>query len=129
MIVRLMRALMVLVGIIAVQLAVPDAFPIIVAALLVGLVAIQWAAAIFFNRAANADRSILSLQARAQDSVSLAVASSVAGLLGLLVVARALNIIPAVDRAVFLIGIGFALVMVAAPAVNWLVIWRPWRAG
>lgn len=129
MIVRLVRALMVLGGIVVVQLAIPDQFPLVIGSLLVALVTVQWAAAIFFNRAANADRSILSLQARAQDAVSLAVASTVAGILGLLVVARALNIIPPVDRAVFLVGIGFALVMVAAPAVNWLVIWRPWRAG
>jgi hypothetical protein len=127
MMMRLARALMILVGIIIVQLAAPDAFPLLIATLLVGLVIIQWAAAIFFNRAANADRSILSLQARAQDAVSLAVASSVAAILGLLVVARALDIIPPIDRAVFLVGISFALVMVAAPAVNWLVIWRPWR--
>lgn len=129
MTVRLARALLILIALVIVQLALPDLFPAFVGILLIGATFIQWAAAVFFNRAAAKDGTILSLQARAQDSVSLAVASTVGGGLGLLVVARALNVIPAVDRAVFLVGIGFALVMIAAPAVSWLVIWRPWRAG
>jgi hypothetical protein len=57
----------------------------------------------------------------------LALAQTVGAFLGLIVVLRALEIIPPVDRGVFLVGLGFALLMIAAPAINWLITWTPWR--
>lgn len=123
---RLAGALGLLVVLIVIQQLAPDLFPLFVAAALIGLPILQWATVYFFGRRAAENPQILALQIRTQDAVALAIASSVGAVLGLLVVLRALALIPIVDRAVFLIGVSFVLLMVAAPAVNWLIVWRPW---
>jgi hypothetical protein len=94
---------------------------------LIALPIVQWAAVGFFAARSLEDPTIVSLRARVQDALALAIAQTVGGGLGLIVVLRALSLIPPVDRGVFLVGISFALLMVAAPAVNWLLTWKPWR--
>ncbi len=124
---RLAAALTVLFALILLQLTVPDVLPIVVAVALIVLPVIQWATVVFFALRALEDPTIISLRARVQDAVALAIASTVGAVLGLIVVARQLNVIPPVDRGVFLVGISFALLMTAAPAINWLITWRPWK--
>jgi len=109
------------------QAILGDRFAIIVALGLVIVPALSWMTFWFFAKRAVQPDSPFTLRVRTQDALALALASSVGGLLGLIVVARALNVVPPVDRSVFLVGLAFALLMIAAPAVNWLAIWRPWE--
>ena len=125
---RLAAAAVVMLALIALQLLTPELLPVLVSVALVALPIIQWAAVGFFAARSLEDPSIISLRARVQDAIALALAQTVGAALGLIVVLRALDIIPPVDRAVFLVGLSFSLLMVAAPAINWLVTWRPWRA-
>lgn len=124
---RLVAAALVLVTLVALQLMIPDALPAFVGMALIVLPFIQWAAVGFFAARSIEAPEILSLRARVQDATALALASTAAAVLGLLVVARQFNAIAPVDRSVFLVGLSFALIMTAAPAVNWLITWRPWR--
>ncbi len=124
---RLASAVLVLLGLIALQVLAPDVMPLIVALALIVLPILQWAAVGFFAARSLEDPSILSLRARVQDALALALAQTCGAALGLVVVLRALNAIPPVDRGVFLVGLSFALLMTAAPAVNWLATWTPWR--
>jgi hypothetical protein len=101
----------------------------VLACALIVLPIIQWATVGFFAARALEDPTIVSLRARVQDALALALAQTVGAFLGLIVVLRALEIIPPVDRGVFLVGLGFALLMIAAPAINWLITWRPWRSA
>lgn len=126
---RLAGSVALLVVLILLQQVTADAFPLFVAGALIGLPALQWATVYFFGRRAMESPEILALRIRTQDAVALAIASSVGALLGLLVVLRALALIPFVDRAVFLVGLSFCLLMVAAPAINWLIVWRPWASA
>ena len=103
-------------------------FPLLVAVVLIALPVLQWATVYFFATRLDAHPDILALRARVQDAVALALASTVGALLGLLVVFRALNIIASIDRNVFLVALAYVLLMVAAPAVNWLATWKPWQA-
>ena len=123
---RLLVAALLMAALILAQVLVPQVLPIIVALALVVLPIVQWAAVGFFIARSLEDPSILALRSRTQDAVALALAQTVGAALGLVVVLRALNVIDAVDRGVFLVGLSFALLMVAAPAVNWLVVWKPW---
>ena len=125
---RLAASAIVLASLIALQLMIPELLPFLVGLALIVLPFVQWAAVGFFAARSIEAPEILSLRARVQDATALALASTAAAVLGLLVVARQLNAIAPVDRAVFLVGLSFALIMVAAPAVNWLVTWRPWRS-
>jgi hypothetical protein len=124
---RLLAALAVLVALTVLQLAAPDVMPVVLACALIVLPIIQWATVGFFAARALEDPTIVSLRARVQDALALALAQTVGAFLGLIVVLRALEIIPPVDRGVFLVGLGFALLMIAAPAINWLITWTPWR--
>ena len=126
---RLLLAAMVFTALVLLQVTVPDILPVIVAIALIVLPIVQWAAVGFFAARSLEDPTIISLRARVQDAVALALAQTVGAFLGALVVLRALNIIDPVDRSVFLVGIAFALLMIAAPAVNWLATWKPWRAA
>lgn len=126
---RLLAAVAVLAVLIVLQIAAPDVMPVLLACALIVLPIIQWATVGFFAARALEDPTIISLRSRVQDALALALAQTVGAFLGLIVVLRALELIPAVDRGVFLVGIGFALLMIAAPAVNWLITWRPWRSA
>ena len=124
---RLAAAATVLATLILLQVTIPDMLPLIVALALIVLPILQWAAVGFFAARSLEDPTIVSLRARVQDALALALAQTVGAALGMLVVLRALNVIPGVDRGVFLVGIAFCLLMTAAPAVNWLITWRPWK--
>jgi hypothetical protein len=123
---RLASSIGLLLMLVIVQRLTGEAFVAIVAVTLIALVGFQWLTAVFFTQRSVESPDVLSLRIRAQDAVALAVASTVGGLLGVLVILRALHAITAVDPAVYLIGISFALLMIASPAVNWFLTWRPW---
>lgn len=123
---RLAAAATLLAALVLLELTLPDVLPGLISLALVVVLVIQWAAVAFFVPRSVADPSILSLQTRAQDAISLALASTSTAAV---VVFRAVT--PAnepVSIAVLLIGLSFTLVMVAAPAVNWFVTYRPWQS-
>lgn len=124
---RLIASLVVLLVLGLLNLIVPAALPILVSVALIALPIIQWAAVGFFAARSVEHPEILSLRARVQDALALALAQTVGAAMGLLVVLRSLNLIEPVERGVFLVGLSFALLMIAAPAINWLVTWRPWK--
>ena len=126
---RLAVAVALLLLLVLAQLVIPDVLPLVVCIALIVLPIVQWAAVGFFAARSLEDPSILALRARVQDAVALALAQTVGAALGLIVVLRTFSIIPAIDRGVFLVGLSFALLMVAAPAVNWLLTWRPWQSA
>lgn len=125
---RLAASIGLLIGLGILEQLAGSLFPYLVAILLIVVPVIQWATVFFFARRLDAHPEIDALRARVQDAVALSLASTVAGLLGLLFVFRALGIIAKVDGTIFLIGLSYVFLMVAAPAVNWLVTWQPWRA-
>lgn len=126
---RLIAAILVFMALVTLQLLVPTLMPLVVALALIILPIIQWAAVGFFAARSMEAPEIISLRARVQDALALALAQTVGAALGLILILRALDVIQPVDRGVFLVGLAFCLLMIAAPAVNWLVTWQPWRRG
>lgn len=123
---RLAAAGVLLGGLVLLELTLPMILPGLISLVLILVLAIQWAAVAFFVPRSMSDPAILSLRTRAQDAISLALASTS---VAIVVAFRAVT--PAdepIARAALLIGLSFALVMVAAPAVNWFVTYKPWRA-
>lgn len=123
---RLAAAAALLVVLTVLQLTLGAAFALLVSVGLVVIPALSWMTFWFFAKRAVLPDAPFTLKVRAQDAFALALASTVAGLLGVLAVLRAVNAIPPVP-GIFLVGLSFALLMTAAPAVNWLLIWRPWE--
>lgn len=107
----------------------PTGYVLVITAAIVATVLVQVAAFVFFSRRAIAQPEIFALQIRAKDAFVLFVASLVVAVMIVVIALRVLEAIPASDavRAVFAIGLAFGLLMLAGPAANWLVIWRPWR--
>jgi hypothetical protein len=126
---RLAAAATVFGTLVGLQLLLPDLLPFLVGVTLIVLPFVQWAAVGFFAARSIEDPAILSLRARVQDATALALASTAAAVLGGIVVGRQFNVIPAVDRGVFVVGLAFVLLMTAAPSLNWLLTWRPWRSA
>lgn len=133
---RVVGAGLLLGALIVLESVSPDLLSVVASGILVATVLLTWSAALFFVRKALLDGRqskidgvppIISLRARAQDAVALALGHSAGALLGAIVIGRALGFVPPVDRGVFVVGLSFALSMLAAPALNWLVLWRPWR--
>lgn len=124
---RVAAAAITLAALIVLNVVIPDVLPLVVAIALIVLPIIQWAAVGFFAARSIEHPEIQSLRSRVQDALALALAQTAGAVMGMLIVLRSLNIIPVVDRGIFLVGLSFALLMIAAPAVNWLVTWRPWR--
>lgn len=116
----------------------PQLFPLVVALALIVSPVVCGAAAYYFTQLSLTDameaardgrEPIRSLRDRAQTSLLLAIASSAGALLGWLVVFRAFGWIPPVPRETFLVGLSYALLLIAGPAGNWLAVWRPWKRG
>jgi hypothetical protein len=110
------------------EVATGDYFGLLVALALLIVPVLSWATFYFFAVRAMQPDAPFVLKIRVQDALALAIASSVGAVLGFVVVLRQVGVLPAVDRAVFLVGLSFALLMIAAPAVNWLIVWTPWKA-
>jgi len=124
---HLAAALTLLAGLAGLQWATGPIFSLIVSGVLVALPVLQWATVYFFWQRSILYPEILTLRIRVQDALYLALASSMAGALGIIAIARVLNLMPPVGAGVFLVGLSFSLVMVAFPALNWLVTWKPWQ--
>lgn len=103
-----------------------DVYTLLVGLMLILVVSICWTAFWFFGRRAVRDDAPFTLRIRTQDAMFLALASTVAGVLGIVAILRVLNVIPPIGL-MFLVGMSFCLLMIAAPAVNALLIWKPWR--
>lgn len=110
----------------AAYLVLGPLYAILVSLGLVAVPALSWLTYWFFARRSVEHPEMLALRVQVQDALALALASSTAGLLGLFSIFRALDLVGP-EPGVFLIGLSFVLLMIAAPAVNWLLVWRPWR--
>jgi hypothetical protein len=106
----------------------PDGlFPMVVAVALIAAIGVQVTAVWFFGQRATQPGAPFTLRIRVQDAMLLLVASLALGVLATLLILRAFNAIPVIDRGVYLVGIAFGGLMLASPAVNALVIWTPWK--
>lgn len=114
-------------GLVILNVVAGSAFAFIVAVALVIAPSICWAATYYFTKRSKANPSIKSLRERAQTSFLLAIVSTTGAVLGAIVVLRELSVIAAVPRDIFLVGLAFALILVAGPALNGLVTWQPWK--
>lgn len=124
---RILAAVVLLVALIAAYALLPDQFPLLVSATFAGALIVQFIAARFFIPKAVANDSIVSLRLRAQDVFAGLLGLTTLVILGGILVGRALALIPdPVDRGVFLVGLSFALLMLASPALNALLTWQPW---
>lgn len=65
---------------------------------------------------------VASLVNRADDAVTLAIASSVGAIAGFITLARLFGIV--IPGRPVLVLLGFALVTVSVPAIGWLGVWR-----
>lgn len=101
-------------------------FVVFLALALIAVPSLSWITFWFFLRRAQLHPEIRSLRVQVQDHFALALASTVGGLLGFVGLARTLNVLPSIGSIVT-VGIAFVLLMIAAPAVNALIVWRPWR--
>lgn len=117
-----------LLGLAILEESVGETFPILVGLVLFVLPAVGLVTTYFFARRSSERPDIVTLRIRAQDALSGLIVKVTGAYLGVLVVARALGIIDPVDRRIFLVGLTFSLLMAAAPDVNALYTWRPWRA-
>lgn len=107
--------------------ATAGSFAILVSLALPVLLVVNIVTAVLLAQASRRAPEIVSLRARADDAVFLGAAAAAAAVMGTLVIARAFGAIQPVPREVFLVGISYALIVLSAPAVNWLVVWKPWR--
>lgn len=122
---RLAAAGLLLVALSVAYLVLGSLFSLLVSLALVAVPALSWLTYWFFARRSVAHPEMLALRVQVQDALALALASSTAGALGLFAVFRAAGLV-APEPGIFLVGLSFALLMIAAPAVNWLVTWKPW---
>lgn len=124
---RLVASAALLLLLVALSLLLPSPwFVVIVGLALIAVPALLWTTYWFFAKRAVLHPEILALRVQVQDALALAIASTMAGLIGFVGLARVLNLIPSIGPLVT-VGISFVLLMIAAPAVNWLVTWRPWQ--
>lgn len=124
---RLIAAVALLVALAVIYAATPVLFPFVAVAAFVAVFGIVLASVRFFVPKAVENEEIISLRVRAQDQVASLIGIATLVFLGVILVLRAFALIPnAVDRGVFLVGITFAVLMLASPAVNALLTWRPW---
>lgn len=122
---RLLAAGALYVGLaIAERVTGPD-FPGVVSAALVVALVIQYGTAIYFTRKSLQNPHILSLRTRGQDALALALASSAAA--AIVVVRFNTPSDQPIDQHIILVLLSFALLMIVAPAVNWIINFAPWR--
>lgn len=121
---RVLAATALLSGLIVGELAAPELFTLGVSAALVIAPGINWVAIGRFRVKHQANPGIRSLQAAYYTLVVLAIASTTVALIGLVVLLRAAGLVSMVPRDVFLIAIAYSLLLITAPAIEWL-IFRP----
>lgn len=121
-------AVALLVSLIGLYAVLPALFPVIAVMTFVVALVLIVASVRFFVPKAVVNDKIISLRVRAQDQVAALIGISTLVTIGALLVARAFALIAnPIDRGVYLVGISFAVLMLASPALNALVVWRPWR--
>lgn len=103
----------------------PSLFTILLSVALLAVPALLWVVFWFFARRSVVHPEIVSLRVQTQDALALAIASTAGGVLGFIGLARVLNLVPSIGSLVT-VGIAFILLMIAAPAVNWILVWKPW---
>jgi hypothetical protein len=106
-------------GLVALAIVAPATFVVIVAAALVALPGVDLLVAVLLGLAARRDPTVISLQSHARGAAILWVAASLAGILGLTTL---LNFGLSAPLAVGIIG--FALLLISVPALEWIVTWR-----
>lgn len=124
---RFLASLALLGSLVAANALFTERFVVIVAAALIVAPVVTGVATYYFTRDSVANPSIIGIRERAQTSFLLFMASMAGAILGMIVVGRELGRIGPVPRDTFLIGLAFALILIAGPAANGLVAWQPWR--
>lgn len=119
----LILAVMIVVALIDVEL-----FTIVVAVILIPLLGISMGVWIYLSRkvslAKQRDLDLPSFFDRAKDAGTLALIAIDGAILGVIVLLRALEVIPAIPREISLVGVAWALVLVSVPAIGWLQTWH-----
>ena len=124
---RFLASLALLGGLVAADLLFPERFVVIVAGALFVALVVTAVATYYFTLDSQRNPSIVSLRERAQTSFLLFLASLAGAFMGAIVIGRELGRIGPVPRDTFLVGLSFALILIAGPAANALVTWQPWR--
>jgi hypothetical protein len=123
---RILFALGLLAGVIALATLAPDAFVPAIAATLIAAPVVNWRAW-WRLRTKRGDRRlrgldpIVSLRSAESAALYLAIGSTVTASLGLFVAARALGLVEAVDRQVFLVVLSYPPLLATLPAFDWLL--------
>jgi hypothetical protein len=124
--IRVLGALSLLLGVIALAWLAPDLFVPVIATALVIAPFINWRA---WSRLRSKRRDrrlfgmdpIVSLRSAETAALYLAIASTVTSLLGLFVAARALGLVDAVPRETFLVLLSYPPLLATLPAFDWLL--------
>lgn len=132
---RLLVQLVLLPGfMVSVAIVDENVFVLLVVVALAVFLVFNWAVHLFqrrLKRIADADPAYGPMDVLDQDvqnSFTRAVISTASALAGVLVLARAAQLIDPVPRWVFLVIIAYVMSASSIPAVDWLVRWRPvWR--
>ena len=126
---RVIGALVLFLLLVAVALAAPDVFVPLVAVALLVAPAINWRAYVRLRRAREvADlrrritggEPIVSLRTAYNAALFLAIGSTVTASLGIFVALRALNLVEAIPREVFLVVLSYPPFLATGPAFDWL---------
>jgi hypothetical protein len=104
---------------VALEFTARPAFEVLVSLLLVLFPAINWLAAALLWRASRSAPEVVSLAARVDDQLVLAVASTLGGLLGL---NRLAELGLGADSTLALLAL--ALLLASLPGLDWLRVWR-----
>jgi hypothetical protein len=121
---RPLGAAVLLAILLALEFVVPTAFPLLVSVALIGGSSINWQAFWRLRSHYLADPSIVSLRTAYFAATLLAIASTSLAFVGILVAARAVNLIDAIPREVVLIGLSFPALLMTGPALDWLLTFR-----
>lgn len=97
-----------------------DAFPALVSIALVGAPAIQYLAYRRLRERHLLDPTIQSLRSAMFTALAMLVVSTALAAVGLIVVLRAFGWFPPLGRDTFLVLLAFPLLLLVAPAIEWL---------
>lgn len=125
---RLLGAIVLALGLVALEYALPVAFPYVVSIALLAAPAINWRAWYRLRAKLSAseilarlgEAPIVSLQTATNAALFLAIGSTVTASLGVFVALRALNLVDAIPREVFLLILSYPPLLATGPAFDWL---------
>lgn len=117
---RLLSAGLLAVALVILQVILGEAFPIAIAAALVMAPTLSWRAYARLRRKHRVWPHIQSLRTAMFTALFLALISTELAGIGLFVVARALELVPALTREEFLVLLAWPLLLLTGPAIEWI---------